>query len=352
MSQAPRPQTSAPPVVLRSPRTAGCRATGTVSRWPAMTTRSGRPSSVRATTTLPSRITSRCAYAAQGRLDLVGDLRLVAAHRLDVDQGRAAARPGRRPDPAALSRRAPYRLPGSARRATDPGRADRARRSCDRTAWGWGLATVHDAAGVLDTYFPAPALGSPVDRGRRAGRAGRGAAQRRAARRADRGACGRDRPGRPAGRHRRTRTCGCTCSATGWPRRARSTWTASSACCPTWCGPRWARARSTASSPSGPGCGPGTATVTVYGVDKFPRMVDYVLPSGVRIADADRVRLGAHLAAGTTVMHEGFVNFNAGTLGTLDGRGPDLRRRGGRPRLRRRRRRLDHGHAVRRRHSR
>ncbi len=55
--------------------------------------------------------------------------------------------------------------------------------------------------------------------------------------------------------------------------------------------------------------------VTVHGVDKFPRMVDYVLPSGVRVADADRVRLGAHLAAGTTVMHEGFVNFNAGTLG-------------------------------------
>lgn len=55
--------------------------------------------------------------------------------------------------------------------------------------------------------------------------------------------------------------------------------------------------------------------VTVYGVDKFPRMVDYVMPSGVRIADADRVRLGAHLAPGTTVMHEGFVNFNAGTLG-------------------------------------
>jgi 2,3,4,5-tetrahydropyridine-2,6-dicarboxylate N-succinyltransferase len=55
--------------------------------------------------------------------------------------------------------------------------------------------------------------------------------------------------------------------------------------------------------------------VTVYGVDKFPRLVDYVIPTGVRIADADRVRLGAHLAPGTTVMHEGFVNFNAGTLG-------------------------------------
>ena len=56
--------------------------------------------------------------------------------------------------------------------------------------------------------------------------------------------------------------------------------------------------------------------VTVFSIDKFPRMVDYVVPSGVRIADADRVRLGAHLAVGTTVMHEGFVNFNAGTLGT------------------------------------
>ncbi len=56
--------------------------------------------------------------------------------------------------------------------------------------------------------------------------------------------------------------------------------------------------------------------LTVHGLDKFPRMTDYVIPSGVRIADTDRVRLGAHLAPGTTVMHEGFVNFNAGTLGT------------------------------------
>ncbi|MDX6235584.1 MAG: 2,3,4,5-tetrahydropyridine-2,6-dicarboxylate N-succinyltransferase [Kribbellaceae bacterium] len=56
--------------------------------------------------------------------------------------------------------------------------------------------------------------------------------------------------------------------------------------------------------------------LAVTSVDKFPRMTDYVVPSGVRIGDADRVRLGAHLAEGTTVMHEGFVNFNAGTLGT------------------------------------
>jgi 2,3,4,5-tetrahydropyridine-2,6-dicarboxylate N-succinyltransferase len=55
--------------------------------------------------------------------------------------------------------------------------------------------------------------------------------------------------------------------------------------------------------------------IQVFGVDKFPRMTDYVVPTGVRVADADRVRLGAHLAPGTTVMHEGFVNYNAGTLG-------------------------------------
>ena len=90
----------------------------------------------------------------------------------------------------------------------------------------------------------------------------------------------------------------------------------------------------------------------VTSIDKFPRMTDYVVPAGVRIADADRVRLGAHLAEGTTVMHEGFVNFNAGTLGALDGRGPDLGRRRGRRRLGHRRRRLDHGHALGRRHGR
>lgn len=56
--------------------------------------------------------------------------------------------------------------------------------------------------------------------------------------------------------------------------------------------------------------------LSVNGVDKFPRMTDFVVPTGIRIADANRVRLGAYLGEGTTVMHEGFVNFNAGTLGT------------------------------------
>jgi 2,3,4,5-tetrahydropyridine-2-carboxylate N-succinyltransferase len=64
-------------------------------------------------------------------------------------------------------------------------------------------------------------------------------------------------------------------------------------------------------------CRAAGTQVEVLGLDKFPKMLDYVVPSGVRIADASRVRLGAHLAEGTTVMHEGFVNFNAGTLGAV-----------------------------------
>ena len=87
--------------------------------------------------------------------------------------------------------------------------------------------------------------------------------------------------------------------------------------------------------------------VQVFGVDKFPRMTDYVLPTGVRIADADRVRLGAHLAEGTTVMHEGFVQLQRRHARRLDGRGPDQRRGRRRGRLRHRWRRLDHGHPLR-----
>ncbi len=221
-----------------------------------------------------------------------------------------------------------------------------------RSAWGYGLATMTDAGAVLDTWYPAPALGRgpPRRRGlRHPARAQLARGHRPAAGRADPGRAGRDRPRRCPGRPPRTPTCACTCSRTGWSSRTRSTSTASSASWPTWCGRAPARARSTASSAPGCGCAP-TGRSRCYGVDKFPRMVDYVLPTGVRIADADRVRLGAHLAAGTTVMHEGFVNYNAGTLGHVDGRGPHLGRRRRRRRLRRRRRRIDHGHPVRRRH--
>ena len=112
-----------------------------------------------------------------------------------------------------------------------------------------------------------------------------------------------------------TSTCACTCCRTAWslPRTvnldgqfgllANVVWTNHGPCAVD--GFEATRLRLRARGP-----------VQVLGVDKFPRMTDYVVPNGVRIADADRVRLGAHLAVGTTVMHEGFVNFNAGTLGT------------------------------------
>ena len=80
----------------------------------------------------------------------------------------------------------------------------------------------------------------------------------------------------------------------------------------------WTNAGPGASRPTSTACGPTLQRdgIHAHGIDKFPRLLDYVTPERVRIADASRVRLGAHLAPGTTVMHEGFVNFNAGTLGT------------------------------------
>ena len=111
-----------------------------------------------------------------------------------------------------------------------------------------------------------------------------------------------------------TPTCACTCCRTGWcepntinldgifGQLANVVWTNRGPCLPE--GFEAVRLSMLADGP-----------VEVRSVDKFPRMTDYVLPTGVRIADADRVRLGAHLAEGTTVMHEGFCNYNAGTLG-------------------------------------
>ena len=95
-------------------------------------------------------------------------------------------------------------------------------------------------------------------------------------------------------------------------------------------------------------CGAGRPAPSsrFWGLDKFLKMLDYVVPSGVRIADASRVRLGAHLAEGTTVMHEGFSQLQRRHPRGGDGRGPDKPRSGGRRRQRRRRRGLDPGHLV------
>ena len=189
--------------------------------------------------------------------------------------------------------------------------------SADRQAWGWGLATVHEDGDVLDTWYPAPQLGSPdgspapVDL-HRVTEAGRDAIRNvhtevvRTVVNLD------DAPANVPDAYLRLHLLSSRLAA---PRTINldgifgvlpnNVWTT--------IGPiRVAdleKARMEARVAHAP--------FTVLLIDKFPRMVDFVVPSGVRIGDADRVRLGAHLAEGTTVMHEGFVNFNAGTLGPV-----------------------------------
>ncbi len=187
-----------------------------------------------------------------------------------------------------------------------------------RTAWGHGLATVVDGGSddgtVLDTWYPAPALGDPDS--------GPVPAELSAAVRTD--------PVRGV----RTATTTTVVDLDVPPADVPDAylrlhllshrlvvphgqnldtihevlpivvWTEAGPCPVEGLESVQARLRAVAGRPA-----------TVHGVDRFPRMTDYVVPSGVRIADASRVRLGAHLAPGTTVMHEGFVNYNAGTLG-------------------------------------
>ncbi|MFT8395069.1 2,3,4,5-tetrahydropyridine-2,6-dicarboxylate N-succinyltransferase [Propionibacterium sp.] len=182
-----------------------------------------------------------------------------------------------------------------------------------RTAWGWALVTVHDSGQVLDAWFPEPRLGQPD------------------------GSPAPESVTAPAGtdelRHVHTEArllaidldAAPVDTADGYlrlhllsQRLARPNtinldgifgvlptvvWTSAGPCSPD----DFDQIRGALRAARG--------GLVVTSVDKFPRMVDYVVPSGVRIGDADRVRLGAHLADGTTVMHEGFCNFNAGTLG-------------------------------------
>jgi 2,3,4,5-tetrahydropyridine-2-carboxylate N-succinyltransferase len=182
-----------------------------------------------------------------------------------------------------------------------------------RRAWGHGLATVTEEGQVLDTWYPAPALGEP---------SGAAPAElvalavpdevRRVRREVVTTAIDLDAPPADAAdvylrlhllSHRLVAPHGCDLTGM-FGLLANVVWTTAGPCAVE--GFEVTRARLLAER----------GAVQVLGIDKFPRMVDYVVPSGVRIADADRVRLGAHLAPGTTVMHEGFVNFNAGTLGT------------------------------------
>ncbi len=186
--------------------------------------------------------------------------------------------------------------------------------SAQRSAWGYGLATVTDTGQVLDTWYPSPALGpvpdeaaAPDDLLALVGTdLPRGVHTQVVRQEVDLDAA-------PAGTSDAYLRLHLLSHCLVRPNELNLdgifaalpnvVWTSAGPCAVE--GFEVTRARLRATGP-----------VAVYGVDKFPRMTDYVVPVGVRIADADRVRLGAHLSPGTTVMHEGFCNFNAGTLGT------------------------------------
>lgn len=191
-----------------------------------------------------------------------------------------------------------------------------------RTAWGWGLTTTTESGQSLDTWYPDPHLGeappqdpyaAPVELSALVGQdPRRGVRTSVILTSIDLDAA----PADPPDAYLRLHLLSArlvepnTLNLDGiFGVLPNVVWTNYGPCVPE--GFETTRAKLRAEGP-----------VSVYGVDKFPRMVDYVVPSGVRIADADRVRLGAHLASGTTVMHEGFVNFNAGTLGSsmIEGR--------------------------------
>ena len=183
-----------------------------------------------------------------------------------------------------------------------------------RTAWGWGLASIHTSGQVLDTYFPAPQLG-PSDGSR-----------------PPQSVAGAERSDDVRGV--RTEAVHVEINLDAAPSGTSDAYLRLHLLSHRMVTPRsinldgiFGQLPNVVWTSAGPCAVEGFEAVrshlrvrlghvTVFGVDKFPRMVDYVVPTGVRIADADRVRLGAHLADGTTVMHEGFVNYNAGTLGT------------------------------------
>jgi 2,3,4,5-tetrahydropyridine-2,6-dicarboxylate N-succinyltransferase len=197
--------------------------------------------------------------------------------------------------------------------STEPSSGARPKR-----AWGYGLATfagVDGEGGVLDTWYPSPELGDAPDHLEAPEElaALEGADEVRGVRRTVVHTVIDDLQSPPADAHDAWLRLHLLSSRKAVPRTisvegifgqlSNVVWTSEGPCAVE--GFEQTRLRMRAAGHH----------VSVFGVDKFPRMTDYVIPTGVRIADADRVRLGAHLADGTTVMHEGFVNFNAGTLG-------------------------------------
>jgi 2,3,4,5-tetrahydropyridine-2-carboxylate N-succinyltransferase len=190
------------------------------------------------------------------------------------------------------------------------------------SAWGHGLATVTATGIVLDTWYPEPALGPTADAGEPPAslRTLEGDDEVRRVRRIVVRTVVEDLAKPPADpydaylrlhllSHRLVPPHGINLDGL-FGVLSNVVWTSIGPCSTEGFESTRARARAAGRH------------VQVTSVDKFPRMTDYVVPTGVRIGDADRVRLGAHLAEGTTVMHEGFVNFNAGTLGAsmIEGR--------------------------------
>ncbi|HET7303489.1 MAG TPA: 2,3,4,5-tetrahydropyridine-2,6-dicarboxylate N-succinyltransferase [Segeticoccus sp.] len=186
----------------------------------------------------------------------------------------------------------------------------------DERAWGYGLATETMDGRVLDTWFPSPTLGAAPEDSPYAAPAGLSALAGEDPARQVRTKVIRvsvdlaDAPGGPSDAylrlhllsHRLVRPNSINVEGI-FGVLTNVVWTSRGPCAVDGFERTRMRLRE-------------RGFVQVHGIDKFPRMTDYVVPTGVRIADADRVRLGAHLAEGTTVMHEGFVNYNAGTLGS------------------------------------
>jgi 2,3,4,5-tetrahydropyridine-2-carboxylate N-succinyltransferase len=182
-----------------------------------------------------------------------------------------------------------------------------------RAAWGWGLASIHASGQMLDTYFPSPRLGLADDSAAPDALISAVIDDQAREVRTQLVMVKIDLDEPPAGTsdaylrlhllsHRLVRPRGLNLDGI-FGSLPNVVWTSAGPCAIEG----FERVRTRLRARGG--------HLTIFGVDKFPRMVDYVVPTGVRIGDADRVRLGAHLAEGTTVMHEGFVNFNAGTLG-------------------------------------
>jgi 2,3,4,5-tetrahydropyridine-2-carboxylate N-succinyltransferase len=182
-----------------------------------------------------------------------------------------------------------------------------------RVAWGWGLASIHASDKVLDTYFPSPRLGIADDSAAPAALISAVVDDEAREVRTEVVLVEIDLDAPPTSTpdaylrlhllsHRLVRPHSINLDGI-FGSLPNVVWTSAGPCAIEG----FERVRIRLRTRGG--------HLTIYGADKFPRMVDYVVPTGVRIADADRVRLGAHLAKGTTVMHEGFVNFNAGTLG-------------------------------------